>query len=90
MSASFSCPECGGVLSCITNSRRHEMGIKRRRKCHQCGGKWSTIEMTFDGDMPRAYRRAIDKMKTARTAMSKQVKYIDHMLKVMGESDDGL
>src|SRR5215470_1330039 len=38
------CPFCGGLESMVTDSRDSGEGIHRRRKCKDCGRKFSTTE----------------------------------------------
>lgn len=33
----------------VVDSRPHELGIRRRRKCDRCGERWSTIEVEVSG-----------------------------------------
>ncbi len=38
------CPKCGGDAR-VSDSRPHELGVHRRRKCMKCGERFSTMEM---------------------------------------------
>lgn len=49
--AKFTCPGCGGQSSRVINSRpaiaieeSATEAIRRRRKCLDCGTRWSTVE----------------------------------------------
>ncbi len=51
MSGSFTCPECGKVDTAVTDSRPSPSGdIRRRRKCHACGDKFTTVELFIGRD----------------------------------------
>lgn len=39
------CPKCGARMS-VTDSRSSEYGIRRRRKCCQCGYRFTTYEIS--------------------------------------------
>lgn len=39
------CPKCGTKMSVI-DSRSSEYGIRRRRKCGQCGYRFTTYEIS--------------------------------------------
>lgn len=45
----MNCPKCGNdqLNSCI-DSRPKGSTIYRRRKCLDCGNRWSTFEISFD------------------------------------------
>lgn len=40
------CPACRAVSSTVTNSRRDDDTVKRRRECTKCGERWSTFEVS--------------------------------------------
>lgn len=41
------CPGCGDRDSSgVLNSRAHKAGRLRRRRCHLCGERWTTIEIS--------------------------------------------
>lgn len=40
------CPQCFYAKSEITDSRRSQNRIRRRRKCLNCGNVWTTYEQT--------------------------------------------
>ena len=46
-SAKISCPKCQCQKSAVVNSRPfvHREGVYRRRKCQQCGARFSTEEV---------------------------------------------
>jgi transcriptional regulator NrdR family protein len=50
---------CGGTTTVI-DSRAHGTSIRRRRRCDQCGERWSTREIrgTFQQDKPALMRAA--------------------------------
>lgn len=39
------CPECGSSASSVVDSREIVGGIRRRRSCENCGGRYSTCEI---------------------------------------------
>ena len=38
------CPFCGFSESKVTNSREADNGVRRRRECRKCGGRFTTYE----------------------------------------------
>lgn len=42
--AQLACPECGGPLDRIIDSRPHPTYVRRRRVCIECGGRHTTME----------------------------------------------
>tara|TARA_R110000868_G_scaffold88938_4_gene247818 strand:+ start:587 stop:847 length:261 start_codon:yes stop_codon:yes gene_type:complete len=42
------CPVCGSLTSIVTDSRPKDTFIHRRRKCFDCGEKFSTQEKMID------------------------------------------
>jgi len=48
------CPHCGGSTSLVTNSRPviSRNGVRRRRECSECHGRYTTIEILYDTAAP--------------------------------------
>lgn len=46
------CPKCASPLLVVLDSRRSDQGVRRRRKCHACGYRFSTMESPIP-DKPR-------------------------------------
>lgn len=71
----MTCPVCGGQLIVI-DSRPTEDSIHRRRKCVECGYRFSTIEVDADlyasemDAVKRSTRKAVD---TALAAAKKRL-----------------
>lgn len=71
----MTCPVCGGQLIVI-DSRPSEDSIYRRRKCVECGHRFSTIEIDADlyaqemDAVKKATRKAVD---TALAAARKRL-----------------
>lgn len=55
------CPQCGHTYHQINDVRPSGNDMRRRRQCHQCGHKWSTLEV-MDGEVDslRKLRKAVD------------------------------
>lgn len=39
------CVECGGARTGVVDCRPTARGFRRRRRCTDCGARWSTVEM---------------------------------------------
>jgi len=39
------CPECPGELKTVTDTRKRDHSVYRRRICDSCGGRFSTSEV---------------------------------------------
>lgn len=52
----MTCPECGSENIGVHDTRSQEDNIWRRRKCFECGHRFSTIEIDFD-----VYEKLMDK-----------------------------
>ncbi len=67
------CSACGAQSSAVTDSRVRDDGcVRRRRKCEECGHKWTTVEVnlenfktSLDGDSINAMRSAHRALKVA-------------------------
>jgi len=46
MTTGISCPHCGSNLNTVTDTRKVEGGIKRRRRCFKCERTFVTVEAT--------------------------------------------
>ena len=55
----MTCPVCGSGTR-IINSRGDEESVRRRRKCRECGYRFSTIEMEVD------LQQNLEKVKEAK------------------------
>lgn len=42
------CPKCANTLASCIDSRQKNDTIYRRRKCMECGFRYSTMEITLD------------------------------------------
>lgn len=58
--------ECGGVLR-ISDTRRTEMYRRRRKKCHECGRRFSTYE--FDEPLAKQLLAVSEKYSRLRQAI---------------------
>lgn len=52
------CPACGSDKSGVIDTRRRSLALKRRRKCIDCGERWTTYELRAEmvhamRDMPQ-------------------------------------
>lgn len=56
MIAANQCPACGACDARVRETRTTALGIRRRRRCHGCGQKWSTIEMVVEERSPKLWR----------------------------------
>ena len=46
----MTCPDCGHGFSYVIDSRPAKEAIRRRRRCMECGSRWTTHEMVIKGD----------------------------------------
>lgn len=44
----MNCPKCNSYNQTVVDSRSDEMTVKRRRKCFDCGYRFSTLEIAAD------------------------------------------
>ena len=70
----FKCNKCGGRNFKVTDSRENEIGIRRIRKCLDCGEKMSSIEITRE----RYYglleeKERLQSIKDATTRLVEQI-----------------
>jgi predicted RNA-binding Zn-ribbon protein involved in translation (DUF1610 family) len=42
------CPACGAQACGVIDSRRSGNRVRRIRQCSECGGKWTTMEISVD------------------------------------------
>jgi len=42
------CPDCGSGLNEVYDSRPTARGRRRRRRCLECGAKWSSVEVAWE------------------------------------------
>lgn len=55
----MTCPVCGGK-TCITDSRSDGETVRRRRKCRECGHRFTTEEI--DADLQAQRQRKLDQL----------------------------
>jgi len=41
------CSACGELESDVLDTRQNELGLRRRRKCRRCKGRFSSIEISY-------------------------------------------
>lgn len=74
--ATIACPHCAGRLSNVTDSRptkddtTGETAIRRRRKCTDCGTKYSTTEVV--GTLTSVSRNRADLLQALRALVVAQ------------------
>ncbi|MGH8590847.1 MAG: hypothetical protein ACREXX_16430 [Gammaproteobacteria bacterium] len=62
------CPACGRSDSTVVDTRKRGQLIRRRRRCTQCGRKFTTLEgpagatLALSPDDKQVIRRAIDRI----------------------------
>jgi len=64
----LACPTCGATSgNHVTDSRVSGHGIRRRRKCGECGSRFTTYEVVAKAmpkiDLIRAFARAEDELR---------------------------
>lgn len=61
----MNCPKCGNSLASCIDARQKNDTIYRRRKCVECGYRYSTIEITIDEN-----KRLIEVEKSLKELLS--------------------
>jgi transcriptional regulator NrdR family protein len=68
----YSCPRCGSTNVSVVDSRPKENHIWRRRKCLECGEKYTTYEVDAKlFEKIKAKAEAIDTLKSALKVLEK-------------------
>jgi transcriptional regulator NrdR family protein len=62
------CPACKG-RSKVLDSRPHDDHLRRRRKCLECGHRWTTHEI--DADLFALYEQASAELRLARKRIAR-------------------
>ena len=57
MTGILPCPTCGSTRSTVGDSRGSRQGVRRRRECHDCSNRWTTIEMSVNALQSRSLLR---------------------------------
>lgn len=78
VSSSKCCPSCGSPESTVTDSRQHELGVRRRRRCLCCAARWSTVEVHIGivDDIPHLIARLAEiglQIAEVKTGFSKVI-----------------
>jgi hypothetical protein len=80
MSNGFACTDCGSQNTYVRDSRpRSDGGIRRRRRCENCGARFTTWEVPV-GD-------AADFLSMAASAKDSVVKQAQELVTVFGDLD---
>ena len=53
------CPQCGSIRSRVYDKRNSSVGIRRRRECHDCGNRYSTVEVARVFRAPYKRRKSL-------------------------------
>ena len=66
----FICGACGSQTSSVMDSRPRDDGsIRRRRKCDDCGHRWSTVEVDLESYKTSLDNEAVEAMRVAHRAL---------------------
>jgi len=85
------CPYCGKITNQVIDSRPFQggLGIKRRRKCLNCAGRFNTYEST-EGNLVRILMRKDERPKTAIATVQAVGKSMSLVLKTLSEETENL
>ena len=74
------CPSCQSHRHSVIDSRPRENTTMRRRKCKQCGERFSTFEFS-EADVPSMTRQPRDALRTMRTLAMRMIGRADAELR---------
>lgn len=64
------CSACGSQQSSVVDSRpRDDACTRRRRKCDDCGHRWSTVEVSLEDYQASLDSESLEAMRTAYRAL---------------------
>ena len=65
------CPKCGSTLTKVLDSRCIDIGIRRRRTCHHCQYRFTTVEAA--GVDPASIAKLLREVRSARSALDRLI-----------------
>lgn len=69
------CPKCKSTHGDIIDTRRFEDTVRRRRRCLDCGVRWSTIERFIKGSVGDPPKKAAERRSLAISGVPPTVRF---------------